>query len=776
MMKILSLITLIIISSGFLISSEITGKVLGKNDEPIIAASVALKSTLDSSVVSGSLTDQNGKFIINAKNGDYYLKVTYVGMKTKYIDSISLNEDRDLGRIILETGSVTSKEVVVQARKHYMELELDKRIINVDADPTNRGRNASEILDNIPSVQVDVEGQVSLRGSQNVRILVDGKPSGLVGRDPEQLRQLNGDMIEKVEVITSPNARYDAQGEAGIINLVLKKEEERGFRSNIDTRIGNPNNHGISLNSNYREGFYNLFSSVGVTYRRLPGFGRVEQNFYNSDLITYSESDRDQLRGGIGANFRIGSDFYLNEDNVLTTAFLYQFGDRNNEAEITYNDYLADNSLYQRTVRTDNEAEEKNDVEFELDYESKFDGKDHKLSFASKFVQDKDVEISDLTQRNLSGFEDDILQKSYNLEFERNILLQLDYVLPFSQKGKFETGAKSTMRKIDNDFKVEELQNREWVTSNFNDNFIYLENIYAAYMIVGEKFGNFSAQSGLRAEYSDIGTELTKSNYMNPREYLDFFPSLNFGYEFNEFNSFQLAYSRRIERPRFRFLMPFSNFTDPRNFWQGNPDLDPEYTHSYEATYLYEFALGSFLSSIYARNSTNIIQRVTRLDSAGFSTISPDNIGIRNSYGLEINWDRQLTDWFEFNANANFFRAITDGNESVNNLDADTYTWTGRITTKFKNIFGIDFQLNFNYKAPQEIPQGRMKQIWYLDLAANYDLSENASLTLSGRDVFSTRMRRMVQQDETFYFDQDFQWRGGVITLNFNYKIEAMNN
>jgi outer membrane receptor protein involved in Fe transport len=308
---------------------------------------------------------------------------------------------------------------------------------------------------------------------------------------------------------------------------------------------------------------------------------------------------------------------------------------------------------------------------------------------------------------------------------------------------------------------------------NLDDNFIYLENIYAAYLLVGEKFGDFSAQAGIRSEYSDISTELTKTNYTNPRDYINFFPSLNFGYNFNAFNSFQLSFAQRIERPRFRFLMPFSNFSDPRNFWQGNPDLDPEFTDSYEATYLYEYDKGSILTSLYSRMSTNIIQRVTRLDSTGFTTISPDNIGTRNSFGLEFNLDRKLTEWLEVNANANFFRAITDGDESVNNLDADTYTWNGRLSTQFNDIFGVDFQFNFNYEAPQEIPQGRLKQIWYLDLAASYDLSEDATLTLSGRDVFSTRMRRMVMQDETFYFDQDFQWRGGVITLNFNYRINS---
>lgn len=771
----LTFLILLFSSITFSKQYQLTGKLLDSDSNPLMSASIALKSKADSSIVSGATTDNLGLFLINANEGNYYLDISYVGYERRIIN-VNLNRSFDIGKIILEVSSLTTEDVIVEAERQYMELDLDKRVFNVSQDKTNQGRSVSEILDNLPSVQVDVDGAVSLRGSQNVRILIDGKESGMIGRDPEQLSQIMGDLVDKVEVVTNPSARYDAQGEAGIINIVFKKKREKGFGANFDVKAGNPDNHGLAINTNYRKDFYNLFGSIGTTWRRAPGFGDTYQEFLTEDRdFAYSRTDRNQERGGLGANLRLGSDFFLNPKHILTFAFVYQYGDRQNEADLTYTDFFADNSIYQIQRRTDEEAEEKNDVEFEFDYSGEFDSKEHTLKFAAKFFQDKDVEISSLNQFNLQGIGEDIIQRSYNLEFEQNQLYQLDYVLPFGNKGKFEAGGKAQLRVIDNDFNVRNLEDDEWVfTAGFNDNFVYNENIYASYLMIGEKFSKVSAQAGLRAELSDIETQLLKSGYVYPRFYLDFFPSLNLGYELFDFNTLQFSYARRIQRPRFRSLMPFSSFTDPRNFYQGNPDLNPEYTDSYELGFLKDWEKGSLLTSLFYRNSVGVIQRVTRLDSVGFSTIQPENIGTRNNWGVELNLSIEALDSWDINANTNIFRQIIDGNSEVANLDADAFTWTAQITSKHDLFYGINFQFNINYNAPQEIPQGRIREIWWVDFAASKDILDNtASFTLSGRDVFSTRMRRMTMQDPTFFFDQDFQWRAGVVTLTFNYRINA---
>lgn len=769
-------IILLLFSFSFLTLSaqqfKIEGTVEDDSGNAVIGATAALKNPSDSSTVTGAISKVNGKFIINASQGNYYLKISSVGLESKFIDNINLNEDKNLGKITLAQSSVLTDEIVVSAEKEVMELKLDKRVYNVDKDASNRGRNASEMLDNIPSVNVDPEGNVSLRGSGNVRILINGKQSGLVGSDPEALRQLMGNMVEKIEIITNPSARYDAQGEVGIINIVLKKDQEAGYNGSFETRTGFPDNHALSVNSNYRSESTNLFASIGTRWRRAPGFGNATQTFFEYDTFSKTTTNRDQLRGGLSANIRLGSDFYLPNNNMITFSGQYRFGDRDNVADITYTDYLPDGDVYRVVTREDNEAEEKNDIEFNLTYEKQFnDNEDHKLMFDSRFEQDKDLEESNITQTNTLE-SDNLLQRSSNLEFERNQLYQLDYIYPFSEDGKFEAGAKATLRKIDNDFWVKEQIDGEFqFLDGFNNNFLYYENIYAAYVMAGNQYDVFGWQLGLRSEYSDITTELVRTDYLNQRDYLNFFPTAHFNFKIDQQNSLQASYSARIQRPYFRRLMPFSSFTDPRNFYGGNPDLNPEYTDSFEAGYLYNWEGGSILSNVYYRYSTGLIQTVTFATDSNTTILRPANIGTQNAYGLEFNLNNDITDWWEASANFNLFRATIDGAGEVEGLNSDFLSWNTRLTSNM-DVLGADFQLNFNYRAPQDTPQGRRLAIWWVDFGISKDiLDNNATITLSGQDIFSTRMRRLEVNGETFYFNQDFQWRSGQVTLTFSYRI-----
>lgn len=751
---------------------NISGTVLDTEGLPQIGASVALHNPSDSSVITGGVTKVGGNFKFEAKSGNYYIRITSVGMEPKVIDNINLSSDLKLGVIKIEQSSVLTDEVLVTADKSIMELKLDKRIYNVNKDASNIGRNGSEILDNIPSVNVDPEGNVSLRGSGNVQILLNGKQSGLVSNDPESIKQLMGDMIDKIEIITNPSARYDAQGEVGIINIVLKKKQEAGYNGNFELRTGYPDNHAISVSSNYRSESMNLFGSVGADYRKAPGSGYTDQTFYVYDTFNFTNTDLDRTRGGLGLNLNIGSDFYLNDENTLTFAGNLRLGDRLNESDLTYTDYLPSGDIYRVTTRDDDESETKNDIEFNLTYEKIFDGnKDHVLKFDSRYEQDKDIEQSDILESN-SLSNNNIVQESYNLEFERNQLYQLDYIYPFSDDGKFEAGAKANLRKIDNDYWVKQDvgEGLEFL-DGFNNNFVYYENIIAAYIMAGNQLGDFGWQLGVRSEYSDITTELLKTDYRNQRDYLNFFPSAHFNYKLNEQNSLQASYSSRIQRPWFRRLMPFSSFTDSRNIWGGNPDLNPEYTDSYELGYLYNWEAGSILSNVYYRHSTDIIQSVTYIDSTGITQIRPSNIGIQDAYGVEFNLSNDITDWWNTNINFNLYTSTITGNESVYNLNSDYFSWNTRFSSKMK-FSGYNFQLTANYRAPEDTPQGENLSMWWLDFGISKDiLDNNATITLSGQDVFSTRLRRSVVNGETFSRINEHQWRKGQVTLTFNYRI-----
>lgn len=769
-------ITLILTLAAFSLYSQsnysISGTVIDTDGLPQIGASIALHNPKDSSIITGGVTRVGGNFKFDAKAGSYYIRITSIGMEPKVLDNINLKDDMKLGVIKIAQSSVLTDEVLVTAEKSIMELKLDKRIYNVDKDASNIGRNGSEILDNIPSVNVDPEGNVSLRGSGNVQILLNGKQSGLVSNDPASIRQLMGDMIEKIEIITNPSARYDAQGEVGIINIVLKKKQEGGYNGNFELRTGYPDNHGASITSNYRSESMNLFGTVGANYRNSPGKGTTEQTFYNYDTYNYTYTDLKRNRAGLNTNLSIGSDFYLDDENTLTFAGNLRLGDNDNKTDLKYTDYLPNGDQYQLTTRNEDQTESNNDIELNLTYEKIFGGnKDHKLKFDSRYEQNKDVEDSDILQLS-SLSNSDLKQKTYNLEFERNQLYQLDYVYPFSADGKFEAGAKANLRKIDNDYWVkQDSGNGLDYLDGYNNNFVYYENIIAAYVMAGDQIGGFGWQFGVRSEYSDITTELLRTDYKNHRDYVNFFPSAHFNYKVGELNSLQASYSSRIQRPWFRRLMPFSSFTNSRNMWGGNPNLNPEYTDSYELGYLLNWETGSLLSNVYYRHGTDIIQSVTYIDSMGVTQIRPSNIGTQNSIGVEFNVSQDITKWWNTSANFNFYTSKITGNESIYNLNSDYVSWNTRVSSKI-NYSGYNFQVTANYRAPQDNPQGKTLSMWWLDFGLSTDiLDKNGTLTLSGQDIFSGRIWRSEVNGESFSRKNDFQWRAGQVTLTFNYRI-----
>src|SRR5690606_15025298 len=488
-----------------------------------------------------------------------------------------------MGTIQMTEGGMVLDEIQISAERSQMELKLDKRVVNVGSDLTSTGTNVADLRDNIPSISVDVEGEVSLRGSQNVRILVDGKPSGLLGNNvADALRQLQSDMVERVEIITNPSARYDAEGEVGIINIVMKKESRQGFNGSIDLSAGDPARYGVGINFNLRRDWINLFLNGGLYYRKSPGEGSTFQRFNGPQGLEIYESESDRYRSGLSNRYQFGADFFLDDHNTITASGIYRFSDGENRTEINYRDLDQNLNILERSRRIDMEDEDGNDLETAINYTRTFDEEDRKLTADFKWLRNLDDEISDITESYLTSMEPDLLQNSFNREGEENFLIQIDYVDPVGGEGMFEAGFKANIRDVSNDFQVTQLnQYNEWeILPEYDDNLTYFENIYAGYAIYGNKWNKISYQFGLRLEHSDITTRLENEGRDNNRRYTDLFPTAHFTYEANPSNQFQLSYSRRLSRPWFRMLLPFSNFSDSRSRRVGNPDLDPEYSHS----------------------------------------------------------------------------------------------------------------------------------------------------------------------------------------------------
>lgn len=774
----------------------IKGKVVDdQSGQGLEFATISLFSQKDSSIVSGGITELDGSFEIETKPGRYYAVVEFISFTSKTVNDIMMspkNGAMDLGEIGLAADAEVLDEIEVVAEKSTTQFTLDKKVFNVGKDLARAGGTAIDVLENVPSLTVDIDGGVSLRGSEGVRILVDGKPSGLVGLgDASGLRSFPANLIDRIEIITNPSARYEAEGQAGIINIILKKDKKKGFNGSVDITGGHPRVIGASVNLNYRQEKFNWFLNYGINDRQNPGFGETRSDLRTIALLDsietpvdiFSDQRRDHIRGGLNNSIRFGTDYYFTDNDILTAAFNLRIGDEENEVDLVYRDrteLVSTGEVISSGVtnRFDDEREDEDKLEFSINYTKKL-GKEHKWVTDFRFQDNNEVESSALSEsffdiNEMPLGQPDLLQRSNNDEGERLYLLQSDYTWPLDKKTKLELGVRASIREIQNDYLVEEFtDNSIWVSlPGLSNNFTYNEQIYATYLTFGKEINKFSYQVGLRAEYTDINTELEETNEQNPRSYASLFPSAHVNYQFTEKIQGQLSYSRRVRRPRFWDLNPFFSFSDARNFFSGNPDLDPEFTNAYEASVVGYLENGSISSSLYYRRSTDVIRRTTEAvegeDGDILTVRRPENLDTRDDIGLEISGNYRLTK-VNLNANLNFFRSIIN-DESIG--DSDNYSWFGRMSANMKISKTMDAQLSFNYRGAEQNPQGSREAIAFMDLGWSKDVLKNkATITLSVRDLFNSRKRRSTTVLDNFVSESEFQWRSRVFQATLNYRI-----
>lgn len=778
MKKILFLIGLLFLAD--LLSAQtnykIIGQILDDKKEPLPYVAVAIFKSSDSSYVKGVATEMNGKFNLEAPPGNYYAKISFLSFKDKTISDINIvNKDVDLKKIVLEPAIKNLDEFTVTEEKALMELDLDKRVFNVDKDVTNQGADASEILDNVPSVSVDVDGNVSLRGSENVRILINGKPSGMVGiSTSEALKQLQGNQIEKIEVITNPSSRYDAEGEVGIINIVLKKDRREGINGSVNANFGYPNNYGGGFNITIKRKNFSVFTGYGVSFRDSPGSNTSTQDFTYPDTSFSYTSVSQTERFSFDNNFRLGTEIILNDYNSITISGNTSFGDGDNEIDLTYSDFN-DLDVATQTVNR-HEVEDKDRLSYDVNfnYRKTFKTKDRLFTIDINHSDRTDNENSTISQTNNVIASENIEQRVFNNEGGQNYVFQTDYIHPI-KNGKLEVGAKYTVRKIDDDYAVEQYNETtsEWeYIPGFVNLVLFEENVSAGYLMFGNKVNKFSYQLGVRAEHTYLLTDLTTTKERNERDYFNLFPTTHLNYELKKGTSFQVSYSRRIQRPRHWWLLPFFNFSDSRNNFSGNPNLNPEFTDSYEVGYLKNWTRGSLLSSVYYRYTTNNITRITTSDSTGITQRRPVNLGVKDAFGVEFSGSYELVKWWDLRGSFNFYREIIQGEYLDVNYGSDAYVWSTRLNSKWEIKKKVNLQASFNYRAPQQSPQGRTRSRYSLDAGFSFDmLKGNGTLAFNVKDVFNTRMRRSISYGENFVSESERQWRSRFFRVSFTYRI-----
>ncbi len=768
----LVILLVIICYSPFLFSQSelsISGTIIDSDKQTLSYVAIQGYSKFEDKIVKGDFSDEEGNFNLVLPAGEFYIVLKYAGLTNDTILLQQQSGDVKLGTITMQTiAELEAVEIVGQ--KAAMEYHLDKRVFNVGSDLNNQGANAVDVLENIPSITVDAEGNVSLRGNSNVRILIDGKMSGFAS-SADALKQLQADNIEKIEVITNASSRYDAQGEGGIINIVLKKNQTRGLNGSASIRGGYFPELGGDFRINYRRDKVNVFATYSINKNSIPGYSETYQRLNNADTAFVYRQNYEHRRRKLSNHGSLGLDYYINEKNMLSTSFTIRSGLGNNSYDRYYENMDLNDNPTGYNDRYEGQTELEDLLEANLSYTKKFNNK-AEWSTDLKWFRDQDIERSNYSE-NSSTFQGERIEHSQVTMLENNFLAQSDFVLPFLKEGKFETGVRMQIRNMENNFRFGEWVNADWnYPSLYNDRYKYNESVYAAYAMASNTWKKFSVQAGLRAEYSDISTLQISNNNTIDKNYLDLFPSAAVSFKNTERQTFQLSYSRRISRPGQWDLMPYTKFGDNRERRVGNAYLNPEYTNSLEAGILQNWGSGSILGSVYYRNTTNKIERISTLGDDGIIYITPLNIALKDAYGVELNVTYTPANWFRLNSGFNFYEEVISGNFNNADFRRKNFTWTNRtsINLSFPKLFKS--QIAFNYTAPSVRPQGKMLAIYHFDLGLSRDLMKGkATIGLNVRDLFNTRRWRMITDTPELYSESSTLWRPRTITLVFTYRF-----
>jgi outer membrane receptor protein involved in Fe transport len=786
----------------------ITGTVVDKESgQPLEYATLVLQHVRFPERVTGGITNEEGKFKVETFPGRFNVRVEFISYKTYELPDQTFRTSTDLGTITLEVDVAQLNEVEVVGERTTVELRLDKKIYNVGTDLTVRGGSVTDVLENVPSVSVDVEGNISLRGNESVRILINGKPSALSGLSPEALQQLPAEAIEKVEVITNPSARYDAEGTAGILNIVLKQSKTAGLNGSVSVYVGDPKSYGGNLSLNLRRDKFNIFTNTSYRFRSGPGNAIFEQENFNRDGTTASFQDelRDYQRQSEGFNTNIGFEYFIDSTSSITNSFVYRKSNGDDTANVDFFNFdAARNPTIQRN-RFTNELEDEEDIQYSLNFEKKFGDDDHKLTVDYQYSTGSEIENSIINEVVLGENVNLPTEQTINDESQKNQLLQMDYVLPFGKdnKSQFEFGYRGTFNNFNTDFDFGILENGMLDSDpNFSNELNYKEYVNALYTQFGSKFGKFSVLGGLRMEASDIGVELVNTNEVNNKVYTDWFPSLFLGYELSEKEQFTISYSRRLRRPRSRFINPFPSRTSNTNLFQGNPDLDPTYTDAYDLGYLKRWDKLSFNTSVYYNRSTGVFQFITQ-ERGDFVEIEnpndpdnpvlvpvqvrrPINLATEARYGMEFTTTYTPKRNWRLTWNMNLFQRQLRGDYSyinfqdeqiVQNFDADNFSWFSRLSAKIPLPGKIDFQTNLFYRGPSENAQSKSKGIVFTSLALSKEvIKDKADLSLNIRDLFNSGKRRSETRTENVFTYSEFQWRQRSINLSFLYRFNQQKN
>ena len=713
----------------------------------------------------------------------YFVEIAFIGYE-KYTGKVSFRPQgsgpvNDLGIVKLKPSAKMLEGAEIVADKSFVMNNIDRKTYNTEQLSVATGGNVNDILQNLPSVDMDAEGNISLRGNENVTILIDGRPSGLTSAGGKSLLEsLPASAVEKIEVITNPSAKYDPDGISGIINIITKKNKLVGLTGNVSVTTNFDKGYGGSGSLNYRKGKLNLYSNFGYNYNiRYSSSESYRQTFTpNSDAVSILDQNGEGESNNRSFNIKVGADYNLTDKSTLSFSTLMNQGKRKYDEYLWYNfsgDPLLPDSLYRRDTEGSSDDQ---GFDLELNYKTYFKAPGRMLNLQATSSITSDDNDDAYTQQvylneetpNPSVPAD--LQNDNTTEENNISTFSADYEHPLSEDKKIDAGFKSTLRHIDNDFRSEyfdETANDFVNNTDLTNRFVYDDGVYAVYAQYRQSIGKFGVQAGLRSEYAERESELKNTGEVFSKDYFSFFPSVFATWKPNLKWQTKVSYSRRINRPRTGQLNPFASYEDPLNIRTGNPDLDPEYTDSYELEGNRIFEKFNLTATLYYRYTHDPIQRYRAYDPVtGIANVTFENINSSENFGLELILNGNVFKWWTFTLSSNIYQNTIDASNIESNLGSSDIAVSSRIFTTFKLPYKFDFQLTYSYRAPFDVPQGSMKDMQMMNFAISKKLlKEKMTATFRVSDPFDNQ--RFGFELEGTGYTQDYTRRRDNRTFTF---------
>ncbi len=766
-------------------TAGVFGKVIdSKSNNPIPYATVALYKAKDSSLVSGTITKEDGRFIIQAKTGKYYLEINFMGYNKIRKSNVNITAEKPMyriGAVKLAKSNAEIQGVEIVGEQSYVDYKIDRKVINVERDLASSGASAVEALQNVPSVTVDIEGNVALRGSSNFTVLINGKPSPLSGGDA--LEQIPTSAIKNIEIITNPSAKFDPDGMTGIINVILKDDVNQGFNGIIETNGSSTGSYGFNTTLNYRTEKWNFFGGVDIRNRNSPGDGLSEmQNFANPDTTFYRTTNIDRQRMRDNMNFKAGVDYYANDKNTFGVEGVYGINQRGKDYFSEIDEYY--DPLYMPHVYTTSANETHSDQDFiktNLSWLHKFKNKGEKLDVLVYFnTRSFDKEDDQKESFSNADWNPNMELISWTNTMDKNdntdIRVKADYTKLLSKERKFEAGIQSRSKRESSVFTYDEynLSTEKWENQAlYNNNMDFNRDILSIYSTYGGMFKNFGYQLGLRGEYTNrqitSGIETNNSDINR----FDIFPTVHLSQKINDKNSVMASYSRRIDRPGGWELNPNITFISSNFKREGNTGLEPEYTDSYELNYQLKFSK-SFLSlEGYYRTTKNKISRIQEMDPTTYiTTMTFANLDQDHATGIEAMANLQLNKWLRFNVSGNYYYYKLEGNLTSGAVDTESINFDVRGNANILITPLMRLQLTTFYRGPSVTAQGESESFYMFNTALRYDFFQRKlSVTLKASNITNSMKHAFSTYTSTFSTSNEFNRVGPVFSLTATYKI-----